>query len=191
MNRALFACGFAFVLSGCIRFGPEPPEQLLRLTPAQAIAPGGTQNVAPGEAISVLPPTVPAELANNRVPVRSGDIAVAYVKKAQWVEPPSRLFQRLLADVITVRTGRPVLSPRQFSFDPGLRLTGQLQAFGVDEASRNVVVTFDAVVARGDQLQTRRFEARVPIGEVETQSVGVALNQAANQVAAEVADWLK
>jgi cholesterol transport system auxiliary component len=84
-----------------------------------------------------------------------------------------------------------VLSGRQFSFDPGVRVTGQLSAFGVDEASRAAVVVFDAAVARGATIQTRRFEARVPVSAIEAESVGAALNQAANQVAADVADWLK
>lgn len=191
MTRILLVLGLATALTGCISFGAKPPEKLLRLTAAQSVAPGTSQSVGPGEAITVLTPVVPAELANNRVPVRSGAIAVAYVKEAQWVEPPARLFQRLLSDVIAVRTGRPVLAARQFSFDPGTRVTGQLQSFGIDEATQSAVVTFDAAVVRGTALQTRRFEARVPVAEITAEPVGAALNQAANQVAAEVADWIK
>jgi cholesterol transport system auxiliary component len=188
--RPLIAVALAASLTGCIRFGAEPPKSLLRLTPAQTIAPGTAQTVTEGEAITILPPAVPAELANARIPVRTGT-AVAYVKEAQWVEPPNRLFQRLLADVITARTGRPVLSARQFAIDPGLRLSGQLQAFGVDEATRAAVVTYDAIAVRGTEVRTRRFEARVPVTAIESDPVGLALNQAANQVASEVADWVK
>jgi cholesterol transport system auxiliary component len=189
-QRTVVGVVSALALTGCIRFGAEPPESLLRLTPAEQVAPGAGQTVAPGEAITVFPPTMPAELANNRIPVRTGT-SVAYVKEAQWVEPPNRLFQRLLSDTIAARTGRPVLSGRQFTVDPGMRITGQLQAFGVDEASRNAVVTFDAIAIRGTDVRTRRFEARVPVTEIATAPVGAALNQAANQVAAEVADWVK
>jgi len=190
MTRPLIAFTLAFALSGCIRFGPEPPERLLRLTPAQTLAPGTGQSVGAGEAITVVAPSVPAELANNRVPVRSGT-GVAYVKDAQWVEPPARLFERLLGEVITARTGRPVLSGRQFAIDPGTRITGELQSFGIDETTQSAVVTFDAAVLRGAGVQTRRFEARVPVAEITAEPVAAALNQAANQVAAEVADWLR
>jgi cholesterol transport system auxiliary component len=191
MPRPLIALALTAALTGCISFGAKPPERLLRLTPSQTVAPGTGQTVSGGEAITVLPPGVPAELATNRVPVRSGATELAYVKDAQWVEPPARLFGQLLADTIAARTGRPVLSGRQFVLDPGLRVTGQLQAFGVDEATQSAVVTYDAAVVRGTNVQTRRFEARVPVSAIEAQSVGIALNQAANQVATEVADWLK
>lgn len=178
-------------LSGCISFGAEPPDQLLTLMPAQMVAAGTTQTVAAGEAVTVLWPSLPADLNTTRVPVQATPTSVAYVKNAQWSDTPNKLFARLLAETIEARTGRPVLSPRQFTLDPGTRLTGQLERFGVDATPRQAVVVYDAVVARGTDIRTRRFEARVPLTEIEAQTVGAALNQAANQVAAEVADWLK
>ncbi len=191
MLRPLLAPAFALALSGCISFGAEPPEQLLTLTATQSVATGTVQNVASGEAITVLWPTVAQDLATTRIPVQATPTSVAYVKDAQWVEAPNRLFARLLAETIEARTGRPVLSNRQFSFDPGARVSGQLLKFGVDALTQSAVVTFEAVVARGQVIQTRRFEARVPVAPIEAQPVGIALNQAANQVAAEVADWVK
>jgi cholesterol transport system auxiliary component len=191
MHRPLLAVVAALALSGCISFGADPPERLLSLTPAQTVAAGASQTIAPGEAITVLWPSVPADLATNRIPVRATPTSLAYVKDAQWTEAPNRLFARLLGEVIEARTGRPVLSGRQFAFDPGARVSGQLLKFGVDAASQSAIVTFDAVIARGTDIRTRRFEASVPVAEIEAQAVGAALNQAANQVAAEVADWVK
>lgn len=191
MLRPITILAAALALSGCIRFGAEPPERLLSLTPAQSVAPGTAQSVGAGEAITVLWPGVPADLATNRIPVQASSTSIAYVKDAQWTEPPNRLFARLLAETIEARTGRPVLSGRQFAFDPGTRVSGQLLRFGVDAAGQVAIVTFDGVVGRGSAIQTRRFEARVPVAEIEAQAVGEALNQAANQVAAEVADWVK
>jgi cholesterol transport system auxiliary component len=53
------------------------------------------------------------------------------------------------------------------------------------------VVIYDAALATNeDQVRTRRFEARVPLASIDGASVPPALNQAANQVAAEVAAWL-
>lgn len=192
MTKSPWAIAAAVMLSGCISFGAKPPKQLLSLTPAQTVAPGAAQNVGAGEAITVLWPSVSTELATARVPVQATPTAVAYLKDAQWVEAPNRLFARLLGETIEARTGRPVLSGRQFAFDPGMRVSGQLLKFGVDAATSSAVVTFDAAVVRsGNNIQTRRFEARVPVAEIKAEPVGVALNQAANQVAAEVADWIK
>ncbi len=54
-----------------------------------------------------------------------------------------------------------------------------------------MVVVFDAVRnGAGASAISRRFEARVPVAAPETEFVGPALNQAANQVAGEIADWL-
>lgn len=191
MKTKLVALGLVLTLSGCISFGSEPPPYLLTLDPAVTV-PAATSRTAPaGEAVTVVVPTVPQALATNRVPVVSSGTAIAYVKDAQWVDTPNALFGRLLSETIAARTGRVVLDPQQFTFDPGLRLTGQLQRFGVDADAMEAVVVYDAALARGpDTIETRRFEARLPVAAVETAPVGAALNQAANQVAAEVAAWI-
>lgn len=190
MRNKLAALGL-FALSGCINFGSEPPPYLLTLTSAATVPAATSRTAAAGEAITVVTPTVPQALATARVPVVSNGTAIAYVKDAQWVDTPNALFGRLLSETIAARTGRVVLDPRQFSFDPGIRLTGQLQSFGVDSDSMEAIVLYDAALARGaDRVETRRFEARVPVAVVETAAVGTALNQAANQVATDVAAWI-
>lgn len=182
----------ALPLAACISFGAKPPPSLLALESSATVAVGETQRSSEGATITIAIPQVPQELATARVPVHSGGVAIAYVKDAQWVEPPSRLFARLLGDTITAKTGRLVLSHRQSLIDPGARLTGELRRFGVDAGSQEAVVTFDAALMRGADpvFEKRRFEARVPVGAIEAQSVGAALNRAANQVADEVADWV-
>ena len=69
-------------------------------------------------------------------------------------------------------------------------LRGTLREFGYDARSGAVVVTYDAIRENGGKLQTRRFTARVPGVPAEASPVGVALNDAANQVAIDVADWI-
>jgi cholesterol transport system auxiliary component len=179
-------------LSACISFSPKPPPSLLTLTSAAALTVGETQKSNAAGTITIGVPAVSQELSSNRVPVRSGGTAIAYVKDAQWVEPPSRLFARLLADTVTARTGRVVLSFRQSQMDPGAQLTGELRIFGIDETTSEAVVTYDAALLRGSDpvFEKRRFEARVAVAKIDSDNVGPALNQAANQVAAEVADWV-
>jgi cholesterol transport system auxiliary component len=180
-------------LSACIRFGAEPPPSLLTLTPAQAVPVGNAQNSGAAKSILIAVPSVPQELAVTRVPVRATDTSLAYVKNAQWVEQPGRLFARLLSDTVTTRTGRVVLTLRQASVDPSAQLSGELRTFGMDATTNEAVVTFDAAlirVERANAVEKRRFEARVPVTAISAETVAPAINQAANQVAVEVADWV-
>lgn len=182
----------ALPLAGCISFGAEPPEALLSVSATEQVPVGQAQTSAGARTVTIQVPTVPQALANNRVPVQANATDIAYVKEAFWVEPPARQFARLLSDTVSARTGRVVLSGAQSLADPGARLAGELRNFGVDAASMNAVVTYDAALVRdeGGALEKRRFEARVPVTAIEAKPVGAALNQAANQVASEVADWL-
>lgn len=179
-------------LSACISFVADPPPSLLTLTSASSMTVGQTQSSADTPTITIMVPAVSQALATARVPVQSGETAIAYVPKAQWVEPPARLFARLLSDTVTARTGRVVLSNAQSFADPGARLSGELRSFGVDSGSSAAVVVFDGSLMRneGHVIEKRRFEARVPIARIESKAAGDGLNQAANQVAVEVADWV-
>ena len=186
----LWPLGLAALLAGC-SFGPKVPDSLFRLTPSQAVAVQTSRTTTAADAVTVIAPTMPQELRTPRVPVRTGATQVAYVKDAQWVEAPNILFARLLSSTIAGRTGRVVLDPKQFTFDPGQRLTGTLQAFGLDADRMEAVLVYDAAVSRGKEaVETRRFEARVPVAALDAASAPAALNQAANQVAAEVAAWV-
>ncbi len=178
-------------LSGCVSFGGKPPKQLLTLNASASVPVGVTRTAAAGQTITILSPSAPAAIMAARVPVYRGGIAIAYVKDAAWIDSPARLFQRLLSETVAAKTGRIVLDLRQYTTDPGLRVQGSLLMFGIDEGKHEAVVTYDAVIARDKGLDSRRFEARVPIGDIAATTVGPALNTAANTVAADVADWVK
>ena len=188
--RPLLALATALAVSAC-SFGTKPPPLLMRLTPNEARPAGTSRSAAAGAAMTVVVPTVPQELRTMRVPVRTGGTGVAYLAKAQWVENPDALFARLLSETIAARTGRVMLDPKQFTFDPGTQLSGTLSTFGLDADTSEAVAVYDAVLARGnDAVEARRFEARVPVPAIDAASAPAALNQAANQIAAEVAAWV-
>lgn len=189
--RAFLTPGLAVALAGCISFGADPPPSLLNLTSAATIAPATSRVATPADALAVAPLTVPQELRTARVPVRTGGTQVAYVKDAQWVEPPATLFGRLIGETIAARTGRVVVDPAQLAFDPGLSLSGQLNAFGIDAATLEAEIVYDAVLSReAGRIETRRFTGRAPVAAIDPINAGTALNQAANQVATQVADWV-
>lgn len=187
----LAALAPALLLGGCLNLGGDVPDSLLTLTPA-AMAPAGSgASGARGEALVLTEFEVPQALDVTRVPVQVNDTEIAYLEDAVWVERPARLFRRLIAETVRARSNRVVID----GDDPGAlasdRLQGTLRAFGYDARSREAVVTFDAVRnSANSAVVTRRFEARVPVAAPETGFVGPALNQAANDVAGQVADWL-
>ena len=70
-------------------------------------------------------------------------------------------------------------------------LSGSLMEFGIDSASMQAVVVYDAVkLVRGQVVEKRRFEAREAVTAIEPGLAGAALNRAANTVAAEMAAWV-
>jgi cholesterol transport system auxiliary component len=179
-------------LSGCISFGAKPPPSLLTLEATAQPQPGAAQSSARAKSIVIAVPSTPASLATARVPVQATATSIAYVKDAQWAEPPSRLFARLLADTLTASANMVVLSPAQSFSDPSAVLGGELRAFGLDAGRREAIVTYDASLTRAgsETVEKRRFEARVPVAAIDALSVGPALSQAANQVAGEVSAWV-
>jgi cholesterol transport system auxiliary component len=185
------ALGATALLAGCISFGAKPPESLLTLTPASSVAAGTAINGDIANAIQVVEPEAPQKLANTRVPVQVDDTQIAYVKDAVWVDKPTRLFRRLLGETIRAKGNRLVVDNDDAALTPKNQLRGTLIDFGYDARSSSVVVTFDAVRdLNGTQVMTRRFSATVPGVTAEAAPVGAALNQAANEVAGQVADWV-
>jgi cholesterol transport system auxiliary component len=182
----------AIPLSACVSFGAKPPPSLLTLTAASALSANPGRAVNAAQAIAVAVPTVPQVIATTRVPVSVNNTAIAYVENAVWVEAPARLFQRLLSETITAKTGKTVLDPKQTALVPAMQLSGQLLRFGVDEASSDAVIVYDAVLTRdaGKTVMTRRFEARSKATTISAKPVGEALNVAANSIAAEIATWV-
>jgi len=186
------AVAIAATLGGCALLGGgKAPPHLFDLTaePGSAVAP--IRSAAVGETVTVRVPSIARELRTTRVPVQVNPVVVEYVKDMTWVDTPDRLFQQLLEETIRATTGRVVLDPNQAALDPGLVVNGELQKFGFDAQQGMVVVEYDASLATqgGTHVQTRRFTAALP-ADGTAATVGPALNQAANQVAREVAGWI-
>lgn len=193
MVRLSVAVAAALSLGACALLGggPKPPPTLLTLTPSAAAPQSIVRSANAGEAVTIDTPVIPKELRGVRVPAQVGPTAIAYIKGLQWVDMPDRLFQDLLEETVLRTTNRVVLDAKQAALDPGLVVSGQLSRFGYEAGEGNVLVRYDAALsaAGGTRVETRRFEARVP-ADGTAATVGPALNQAANQVALEVASWI-
>jgi cholesterol transport system auxiliary component len=194
MKRTTLIFGAAILLGGCsLGLTGKAPDFLLTLTPTSSPTANDGVLVQAGDSLTVSVPLAPQSISTTRLPVAQGQTAIAFIKDAIWVEPPPRLFQRLLSETIRAKTGRTVLDPRQFNMATGATLSGQLLRFDIEEKGARAVVVYDATISgeKDRPTRTRRFEARVPAGTIEARSAGDALNRAANEVAAQVADWLQ
>lgn len=179
----------AMLLSGCSFGLMKPPNELLTLTPNPMPPVGTTVSGNAADAILVLEPEAGRTLGVPRIPVQIDPARLAYLKDAVWVDHPARLMQRLIADTVRVRTGRLVSD--DIAVRAGTILSGRLVTMGYDVPSQSVVVRFDAELrTRGGPTTARRFEATVPNVEAKANPVGLAMNQAANDVAGQIAAWV-
>ncbi len=191
----LVPIALAAALAGCslggMLGGGKAPATLVTLTPEAPEPAQIVRSAAAGQAVTVATPTVGRELSTVRVPVQATLTDVQYVANLQLVDTPARLFQGLLSETVRRTTNRVVLDPNQTTLDPGLTVTGELQRFGYDAATGQVVVQYDGSlsVAGGNRVETRRFTASAP-ADGTSATVGPALNRAANQVAQQVAQWI-
>jgi len=195
-SRPVAALGaLAILLTGCVTIGTKQKTvpNLLTLVASISRPVASDQSPTPDQAISIALPFVPQHLSYNRIPVISAAGRISFIADTNWVEPPAALFRALLSEVLGARTGHVVIDARALPINAGTRLSGQLQAFGVDENTHEAVVTYDALLVRKGttQIAARRFSARARIGAITGPAAGAALNEAANQVALQVADWVK
>ncbi|OCC25657.1 ABC transporter [Croceicoccus estronivorus] len=185
------ALSLLLTLPGCISLGAKVPDQLMTLTPDVSASAGSVASGTLADAIAVIDPGTPRELDVQRIPVQVNDTEIAYLKDATWVEKPARLFRRLLSETIRAGGTRLVIGGADEQYAAATKLTGQLLAMGYDARTQSVVVRFEAVLARpGGKIATRRFESEIAGVAPKAQYVGPALNEAANDVAAQVAEWV-
>ncbi len=203
IRRALPAAALAAALAACgplVQIGgnAKAPASLLALRATAVAAPGAGATTDPHATVLVLVPAVPGTLQTLRVPVTTSDTTIEYLTGASWAEQPNREFQRVLADTL-VAHNIPVLDPRQSTAAGGRTLSGTLLDFSLDvrnPAAAVVRVRYDAaltgVAPKGGTgtFAVRRFDASVPVTTQNPTDVAIALNTAANSIAAEVADWV-
>jgi cholesterol transport system auxiliary component len=181
----------ATLLAGCISFAPKPPPQLISLT-STSVAPAG--DLAPGStkpAIVVINPDSGPELSVTRVPVQVSGSGIAYIKGAIWIDRPVRQLREVIAETIRAKNNRLVFEGIDAATGGRPVLTSRLILLGYDAPSGSVIARLDAQLATpGSAPRLRRFEAKVPGVAADGKAIGPALNQAANDIAAQVADWV-
>lgn len=191
LNRILLGGVAALAVSGCVSLSPEPPPSLLTLTPTISAPSGAMPGGDVATVLAVAEPATSARLAVTRVPVQVTASSIAYLEDAQWVERPTRLFRNLLIETLRARGGRMVIAEGELGYATTSMLSGRLLEMGYDAPSQSVILRYDAVLqAPGGAVRSQRFEAVIPGVQAKAAPVGAALNDAANQIAAQVAEWV-
>ena len=189
-SARLLALPVILSLGACVSFGTKAPPSMLVLTADNSVPTGTVRTASASDVLVIQMPEVPRKLDTNRVPVQIDASSIAYLKDAFWADKPARLMQQLLSETVSAKTGNLVLSEVDAGGKAARFISGSLLEFGVDAATNEAVVVFDAVkITRGNPTGKRRFEARRPVAAVEATSVGTALNEAANDVALQIAEW--
>lgn len=190
-RRVLISSAMALMLGACVSFGAKAPPSMLVLTAANSVASGATSSANASDALIVLMPQAPRKLDTNRVPVQIDDSSIAYLKDAVWADKPARMLQLLLMETISSKTGKLVLNEVDAGGKAQQYLSGNLLEFGVDASAMEAVIVYDAVkLTRGKIIEKRRFEARRAMTRLEAAPAGIALNDAANDVAMQIAQWI-
>lgn len=177
--------------AGMLGGGGKPPTTLVTLTPEIGEPAQMARTAVPGQTVTIMPPVVSRELHTVRVPVQVNQVDVQYVANLTLADTPDRLFADLVEETVRRTTGRVVLDPGETAIDPGLTVTGELQRFGYDAATGQVIVQYDGSlsVPGANRVETRRFTGTAPADGTAV-TIGPALNRAANQVAQDVAKWI-
>jgi len=190
-RRTALALSLVIGLSGCVSFGGKAPSAMLVLTADNNVAAGASRSALQTEALVIQTPDVPRKLDTNRVPVQIDASSVAYIKDAVWSDKPARLMQLLLSETVSAKSGNMVLSEVDAGGKAGRFISGSLLEFGIDAATNEALVVYDAVkITRGQATEKKRFEARRRVSEIKAAQVGGALNAAANDVASQIAEWV-
>ncbi|MEY4999786.1 MAG: hypothetical protein RIS00_1830 [Pseudomonadota bacterium] len=179
------------LLSGCVSFGTDAPPTMLVLKADSVVSAGNVKSGEVKDALVIMAPEAPRKLDTNRVAVQVDASNIAYLKDAIWSDKPTVLMQQLVTETLSARSPRLILTENESAGRADSSLSGQLLEFGIDSATMEAVASFDAVrSSRGSPIIKRRFEVRVPVTKVDARNAGVALNEAANQLALEIADWV-
>jgi len=193
LKRLAMVSGVSLFLTGCVSLGSaEAPPSLLTLTADTSVSAGTLRSGKRTDALVILLPETPRKLNTARIPVQVSSSSIAYLKDAVWADKPAKLWQELLAETIAARTNRLILNNIDAGGKEKSQLSGILIEFGIDAASNEAVIVYDAVKHRDSQsVEKKRFEIRKSVYAIEAAAAGEVLNEAANELAKEVSDWVK
>lgn len=137
-------------------------------------------------------PVAGAPYDGERIVVRTGPEAVAYLKGAQWVDRLPRLVQTTMVQAFeNARLLRSVGRPGE-RFVADVSLTSEIRRFDIDVDAGEAVVEISAkIVAEGSGriIAARIFAARAPASASDGKEAAAALDRALGRMLRELVAW--
>jgi cholesterol transport system auxiliary component len=147
-----------------------------------------------GPVLLVAAPRAGPGLGGPRMAYQREPNQLQYFARSQWVEPPARLLEPLLAQALE-RTGRfQAVTELALGASPGLRLESEVLRLQQEFAAKPSRVRFTLRLELVDVLAsriigTREFEAVEPAPSEDAAGGAAAANAAVKRVLAEAAGW--
>lgn len=194
-NRVLVMLALFAGLAGCgplVKIGDDAPPlslhtlRVLEPLPAMALP----------TPLLVDEPEAVAELRSPRMAVRTSPTGIEYLARARWVDPPARLFSKLLEEQLRFAADGQVLSFRQIDAPFAYRLNSRLIDFHVDVSDKDnprarVSLYLTLLTAPNPRVvSVTRVDVAAPLASTRPDAVAVTMNELANAAARQIADWL-
>jgi cholesterol transport system auxiliary component len=187
LGRAvLLATALTAALGGCSVLIPQSPNAIFDLSaPADVAAPRGNMQVLVPE------PTAVRALDTDRIAARPSDAQYAYLGGAVWSDRLPKLVQARLVQMLqnSGRVRAAAVPGQGLLID--FQLVVDIRAFEL--TSSGAVADFAVRLmndSNGRVVRSRVFRAVVPVTAADARSVVPALDQAMDQIFAEIADWM-
>jgi cholesterol transport system auxiliary component len=167
--------------------GPAPQRFSLSAAPSET-----TAIAMPALRVETLDTS--ADLATTRIAVRVGQQEVRYLASGIWTDKPAQLLRNLLADHLRPRSTGVVLAANQLDVVTPFRISGRLtgfQAEGAAALATHASVSAELFILQGNKIiASRSFNRRRTLPSDRPNDVTASLNSAANDIAADAADWI-
>lgn len=180
-SRGVAALLAAALLAAC---GSAPPQTFDLSAVADVQAQTARRRLVVNEPEAVLPAD------SDRIVVRTGPEAVAYLSGAQWADRLPKLLQsRLIQTFENAHLSRAVSRP---GAPADVVLSGEIRRFEIDVVTREAVVEWSVRLvadASGKVVAARVFSARNPIPVSGPAAMAAALDAALGGVLRQIVAW--
>lgn len=175
---------FALFLAGC---GSSALDSY-----SLSAARDGVRGRASARQMAIAEPVAGSPYDSDRIVVRTGGDAVAYLKGAQWVDRLPRHLQTLMVQSFeNARLLRSVGRPSE-RFVADVSLNSEIRRFEIDVQSAEAVVEISAKIiteGTGRIVAARVFTARVPGSASDGKAAAAALDAAFGRVVRDLVAW--